>query len=98
MPGKPAVTVPATNLNIGMDLWNNTAPVGSVPIKARPNAAGVSQAVVPAAMVGREGVMPEHQWMQVCTVMFFYLLLTSSFFLFLFFSFLIFFFLVFLFL
>lgn len=64
VPGKPAVTVPTTNLNIGMDLWNNTAPVGSVPIKARPNAAGVSPGVVPGAVVGREGVMPEHQWMQ----------------------------------
>jgi len=72
VPGKPAVTVPTTNLNIGMDLWNNTAPVGSVPIKARPNAPGVSQAIVPGPMVGREGVMPEHQWMQVvCTVMIF---------------------------
>ncbi|RWR95692.1 G-box-binding factor 1-like protein isoform X1 [Cinnamomum micranthum f. kanehirae] len=64
VPGKPAVSVPTTNLNIGMDLWNNTAPVGSVPIKARPNAPGVSQAIVPGPMVGREGVMPEHQWMQ----------------------------------
>ncbi|XP_077233269.1 G-box-binding factor 1-like [Tasmannia lanceolata] len=61
VPGKPAVTGSMTNLNIGMDLWN-TSSAGAVPIKARPNAPGVSPAVVPASMVGREGVLAEHLW------------------------------------
>ncbi|XP_058080221.1 G-box-binding factor 1 isoform X2 [Magnolia sinica] len=55
VPGKPVVPVPATNLNIGMDLWNASS-AGSVPIKARPAAAGVPPAVVPAPM------QPEHMW------------------------------------
>ncbi|OVA18666.1 Basic-leucine zipper domain [Macleaya cordata] len=62
VPGKPA-GMPGTNLNIGMDLWN-TSPVGTVPLRARPNASGVSSAVVPAKMVGREGVPAEHLWVQ----------------------------------
>ncbi|XP_077214952.1 G-box-binding factor 1-like isoform X3 [Tasmannia lanceolata] len=61
VPGKPAVTVPTTNLNIGMDLWN-TSSAGAVPMKARPNAPGISPAVAPSAMVGRDGVLPEQLW------------------------------------
>lgn len=60
--GKPITSVPATNLNMGMDLWNNTT-AASGAAKARANA--VSSAIVPAPMVGRDGVMPE-QWVQVC--------------------------------
>lgn len=59
--GKPVTSIPATNLNMGMDLWNaTTAAAGAA--KGRPNA--VSSAMVPAAMVGRDGVMSE-QWVQV---------------------------------
>ncbi|XP_019053062.1 PREDICTED: G-box-binding factor 1 [Nelumbo nucifera] len=58
VPGRSTVTMPATNLNIGMDLWNAT-PAGSVPLKARPNASGVSPAPVAC-----EGVMPDHLWIQ----------------------------------
>ncbi|XP_021718496.1 G-box-binding factor 1-like isoform X2 [Chenopodium quinoa] len=57
VPGKPVVA--ATNLNIGMDLWNTSAAGG---VKLRPNT-GVASAVAPA-MVGREGLMPDHQWIQ----------------------------------
>ncbi|KAF8409924.1 hypothetical protein HHK36_002443 [Tetracentron sinense] len=63
VPRKPAVPMPVANLNIGMDLWN-ASPAGVIPMKARPNASGVSLAVAPATMVGREGVTPEHQWIQ----------------------------------
>lgn len=59
VPGKPVVAVPATNLNIGMDLWNSSAAAG---VKLRPSS-GVSSTVAPA-MVGREGLMPDHQWIQ----------------------------------
>lgn len=58
VPGKPVVSMPATNLNIGMDLWNAspaTAAAGAT--KVRPNPSGASSAIVPAAM-------PE-QWIQV---------------------------------
>ncbi|XP_057962705.1 G-box-binding factor 1 isoform X2 [Malania oleifera] len=61
--GKHVVSMPATNLNIGMDLWNaSSAGVGAV--KMRPNPSGISPAVAPSAMVVREGVVPDHQWIQ----------------------------------
>ena len=60
--GNP-VTVPATNLNIGMDLWN-APPAGNGAMKMRPNPSGASPTVSPGAMIGREGMMPE-QWGQV---------------------------------
>lgn len=50
--------MPATNLNIGMDLWNAN-PAGSGAMKMQPNQAGVSQTVAPS------GVMND-QWIQVC--------------------------------
>lgn len=50
VPGNPVVSVPATNLNMGMDLWNASA--GSGAMKGRPN-----------AIVGRDGMMPD-QWVQ----------------------------------
>ncbi|KAG6385920.1 hypothetical protein SASPL_154803 [Salvia splendens] len=63
VPGNPVVSVPATNLNIGMDLWNAT-PAGSGPMKSRPNSVGVAQAVAPSGMMN-------DQWIQLpelCTV------------------------------
>ncbi|KAL6012373.1 hypothetical protein ACLOJK_002860 [Asimina triloba] len=60
LPGKPAVP-PATNLNIGMDLWNSPS-TGSVPVKARSAATGVPPSVIPAPMVGHEGAMPDSTW------------------------------------
>ncbi|KAL2905591.1 G-box-binding factor 1 [Bienertia sinuspersici] len=60
VPGKPVVAMPATNLNIGMDLWNSSAGSGG---KMRP-AAGVSSARGAPAAVAREGMMPDHQWIQ----------------------------------
>ncbi|CAM8985677.1 unnamed protein product [Rhodiola kirilowii] len=56
--GKP-VSVPATNLNIGMDIWSAT-PAGVGTVKMRP----VSTAIVPGISGGRDGVMPESQWFQ----------------------------------
>lgn len=57
MPGKPVVSMPATNLNIGMDLWNASAAAAPGAPKMRANASGASSAIVPA-------IMPE-QWIQV---------------------------------
>lgn len=97
VPGKPVISMPATNLNIGMDLWS-ASPGGSGATKLRPNPSGISSSVAPAAMVGREGVMPD-QWIQVrnLAVVFIIIIFLSSFFSFLFFfcylSFLIFYFL-----
>lgn len=62
VPGKPVIAMPATNLNIGMDLWS-ASPVGSGATKLRPNPSGISAPVAPA-MVVREGIMPD-QWIQV---------------------------------
>ncbi|XP_074275261.1 G-box-binding factor 1 [Silene latifolia] len=45
--GNP-VPMPATNLNIGMDLWNGNAPAA---VKLQPNG-GVSSAVVPSMVMG----------------------------------------------
>ncbi|KAL8531948.1 hypothetical protein ACS0TY_008526 [Phlomoides rotata] len=56
VPGNPVGSVPATNLNIGMDLWNAN-PAGSGAMKLQPNSAGVSQTVAPS------GVMND-QWIQ----------------------------------
>ncbi|KAK9990458.1 hypothetical protein SO802_025443 [Lithocarpus litseifolius] len=60
VPGNPVVSVPATNLNIGMDLWN-ASPAGAGAAKVRANPSGASSAHVSSAMMGREGVMPD-QW------------------------------------
>lgn len=53
VPGNPVASIPGTNLNMGMDLWNPAA--GNTAIKMRP---GVSRGVVPPPM------MPD-QWVQV---------------------------------
>lgn len=54
VPGNPVVSMPATNLNIGMDLWNaSSAAPGTM--KMRPNH-GVSSAVAPGMM--------NDQWIQ----------------------------------
>ncbi|KAE8707723.1 G-box-binding factor 1 [Hibiscus syriacus] len=56
VPGKPIVPMPATNLNIGMDLWSGpSAATGAA--KMRPNSSG-AVAAVPTGVV-----MPE-QWVQ----------------------------------
>ncbi|KAJ6732955.1 G-BOX-BINDING FACTOR 1 [Salix koriyanagi] len=54
VPGKPVVSMPATNLNIGMDLWNASSAAGAT--KMRPNPSGATSGVAPAGM-------PE-QWIQ----------------------------------
>ncbi|GAB4847109.1 G-box binding factor [Ancistrocladus abbreviatus] len=59
-PGKPVVSMPGTNLNIGMDIWNASP---SAAVKMNPNV-GVSPAVAPVTLVGRESLMPDHQWIQ----------------------------------
>uniref|UniRef100_A0A7N0UDD5 G-box binding protein multifunctional mosaic region domain-containing protein n=1 Tax=Kalanchoe fedtschenkoi TaxID=63787 RepID=A0A7N0UDD5_KALFE len=60
--GKP-VSAPATNLNIGMDLWSTT-PVGVGAMKMRPNPTGASAAMVPVIAGSRNGVMIDSQWVQ----------------------------------
>lgn len=57
--GKPVASVPATNLNIGMELWTPPAGVGAV--KTRQNPTG---AATPPTMIGREASGPDHQWIQ----------------------------------
>ncbi|GMI86414.1 G-box binding factor 1 [Hibiscus trionum] len=56
VPGKPIVSVPATNLNIGMDLWSGS-PATTGAAKMRSNSSG-AVATVPTGVV-----MPE-QWVQ----------------------------------
>ncbi|KAE8715691.1 G-box-binding factor 1 [Hibiscus syriacus] len=56
VPGKPIVPMPATNLNIGMDLWSGS-PAATGAAKMRPNSSG-AVAAVPTGVV-----MPE-QWVQ----------------------------------
>lgn len=63
VPGKPVVSMPATNLNIGMDLWS-ASPGGAGAAKVRSNPSGASSALAPPTMIGCEGVMPD-QWIQV---------------------------------
>ncbi|KAK4262199.1 hypothetical protein QN277_027784 [Acacia crassicarpa] len=53
---------PATNLNIGMDLWNASA-AGSDVVKMRHNQSGVSGGVAPSTIMGREVALGE-QWIQ----------------------------------
>ncbi|GLU19945.1 hypothetical protein SLE2022_361650 [Rubroshorea leprosula] len=43
VPGKPVVSVPATALNIGMDLWS-ASPAAAGPTKIRPNSSGAASA------------------------------------------------------
>ncbi|PON36326.1 Basic-leucine zipper transcription factor [Parasponia andersonii] len=62
VPGKPVGSMPATNLNIGMDLWNASSG-GTGATKLRPNPSAASSSVAPGSMIGREGVMPD-QWIQ----------------------------------
>lgn len=55
--GNPVVSIPATNLNIGMDYWN-ASPAGTGSEKVRSNP---TDAVAPGAMVVHDGVIPD-QW------------------------------------
>ena len=57
VPGKPIVSMPATTLNIGMELWSGS-PAATGAAKMRPNASGAAATVAPG------GVMPD-QWIQV---------------------------------
>ncbi|KAK6258389.1 hypothetical protein SCA6_012863 [Theobroma cacao] len=56
VPGKPIVSMPATTLNIGMDLWSGSAAAAGA-AKMRPNSSGAVATVAPG------GVMPD-QWIQ----------------------------------
>ncbi|PKU80670.1 G-box-binding factor 1-like isoform X1 [Dendrobium catenatum] len=55
-PGRTALPGPATNLNIGMDIWNPPH-TGPAPLKVRPNATIASAA-------GANVLMVENQWAQ----------------------------------
>lgn len=69
VPGKPVVPMPATSLNIGMDLWNASL-AGATPAKTRPQLSGASTQVASATVVGHEGMLHDHQWIQVWNVSF----------------------------
>ncbi|KAL0462098.1 UNVERIFIED_CONTAM: G-box-binding factor 1 [Sesamum latifolium] len=60
VPGNPVVSVPATNLNIGMDLWN-ASPAGSGAMKLQPNQPGVSPTVAPPGMINDQWVQDERE-------------------------------------
>lgn len=57
VPGNPVVSMPTTNLNIGMDLWNASS-AGTGSMKVRPNP---SCTVAPGTVIARDGMMPD-QW------------------------------------
>ncbi|KAI3726478.1 hypothetical protein L1987_66275 [Smallanthus sonchifolius] len=56
VPGNPVVSMPATNLNMGMDLWNPSAGSGM-----QPNHTGVSQSVVPPPIMADQWVQDERE-------------------------------------
>ncbi|XP_022858288.1 G-box-binding factor 1 [Olea europaea var. sylvestris] len=58
VPGNPVVSMPATNLNIGMDLWNASSAVSGA-MKLCPSQTSVSPTVAPSP----SGMMNEH-WIQ----------------------------------
>ncbi|KAL0381365.1 UNVERIFIED_CONTAM: G-box-binding factor 1 [Sesamum angustifolium] len=60
VPGNPVVSVPATNLNIGMDLWN-ASPAGSGAMKLRPNQPGVSPTIAPPGMINDQWIQDERE-------------------------------------
>ncbi|KAK7250861.1 hypothetical protein RIF29_33589 [Crotalaria pallida] len=62
VPGKHVVSMPGTNLNIGMDLWNGS-PAGAESAKTRHNQSGAPGAVAPSTIMGREVTLGE-QWIQ----------------------------------
>ncbi|CAI9110727.1 OLC1v1010801C1 [Oldenlandia corymbosa var. corymbosa] len=58
VPGNPVVSVPATNLNIGMDLWNPSSTAsGTMKVRTNP---GVSPAVAPG-MMGDQWIQDERE-------------------------------------
>ncbi|XP_042017807.1 G-box-binding factor 1-like isoform X3 [Salvia splendens] len=57
VPGNPVVSVPATNLNIGMDLWNTNAAGSGGPMKLRPNSAGVA----PSGMMNDQWIQQDER-------------------------------------
>ncbi|XP_061342322.1 G-box-binding factor 1 [Gastrolobium bilobum] len=61
-PGKPVVSMSASNLNIGMDLWN-ASPAGVEAAKMRHNQSAASGNVAPSTIMGREVALGE-QWIQ----------------------------------
>ncbi|KAK4426843.1 G-box-binding factor 1 [Sesamum alatum] len=60
VPGNPVISVPATNLNIGMDLWN-ASPASSGSMKLRPNAPGVSPTIAPSGMINDQWIQDERE-------------------------------------
>ncbi|KAJ7944326.1 Transcription factor bZIP [Quillaja saponaria] len=60
VPGKPAVSMPATNLNIGMDLWN-AKPAGSGADKLRQNPSGASTGVAASTMMNDRWIQDERE-------------------------------------
>nr|XP_043614558.1 G-box-binding factor 1-like isoform X2 [Erigeron canadensis] len=59
VPGNTVVSMPATNLNMGMDLWNPSAGTGSM--KMQPNHSGVPQSAGPPPMMADQWVQDERE-------------------------------------
>ncbi|KAL3813227.1 hypothetical protein ACJIZ3_014495 [Penstemon smallii] len=60
VPGNPVVSIPATNLNIGMDLWNASS-AGSGAMKFPPNQSGVSPVVAPSGTMNDNWIQDERE-------------------------------------
>ncbi|KAI3761046.1 hypothetical protein L1987_51452 [Smallanthus sonchifolius] len=59
VPGNPVASMPATNLNMGMDLWNQ--PTGSGSMKMQPNRSGVAEQVAPPPVMADHWVQDERE-------------------------------------
>ncbi|KAJ0654870.1 putative transcription factor bZIP family [Helianthus annuus] len=59
VPRNPVVSMPATNLNMGMDLWNPSAGSGSM--KKQPNHSGFSQPGVPLPIMADQWGQDERE-------------------------------------
>ncbi|OMO56856.1 hypothetical protein CCACVL1_26212 [Corchorus capsularis] len=60
VPGKPVVSMPATNLNIGMDLWSGS-PAAAGAAKMRPNSSGAVAAVAPGGVMADQWIQDERE-------------------------------------
>ncbi|KAL0449976.1 UNVERIFIED_CONTAM: G-box-binding factor 1 [Sesamum latifolium] len=60
VPGNPVVSMPPTNLNIGMDLWN-ASPASSGAMKLRPSPPGISPGVAPSGVMNDQWIQDERE-------------------------------------
>ncbi|KAL0332510.1 UNVERIFIED_CONTAM: G-box-binding factor 1 [Sesamum calycinum] len=60
VPGNPVASMPPTNLNIGMDLWN-ASPASSGAMKLRPSPPGISPGIAPSGVMNDQWVQDERE-------------------------------------